>query len=89
MTVGIGLEHGADFRFVTDSRLQHANVVHERSFVDLDPGVAVLCIDLGNAVNHRQGRCRERRVLQESHAQGKGEKGTGEGHLCSFHTLFF
>ena len=64
MTVGIGLEHGADFRFVADSGLQHANVVHERSFIDLDPGVAVLSVDLGNAVDHRQWRCGEGRVLQ-------------------------
>ena len=63
MAVGIGLEHGADFRFVAHSRLQHANVVDERGSVDLDPGVAVLCIDLGNAIDHRQRRGGEGRVV--------------------------
>ena len=64
VAVGISLEHCADFRLAGEGGLQHADVVFERGLVDLDPGIAVLCTDAGDAVGHRQWRCSEGRVLQ-------------------------
>lgn len=57
------------------------------SFVDLGLSVAVLCIDLGNAVKAIDRAVPRTSGLQES--RQKGEKGTGEGHLCSFLRYFF